>query len=158
MMSLGKEALFLTKFASKVHVVHRRDELRASKIMAQRLVSHEKVNMVWNSVLEEIYGEKRVEGVKVKNVKTGEVTDMKVAGVFMAIGHTPNTEVFKGQIDLDEVGYIKVKPGLTYTNVEGVFACGDVMDSRYRQAITAAGTGCMAAIDTERWLAEQGIE
>ena len=114
--------------------------------------------MVWDSVLDEIYGEKRVEGVKIKNVKTGEISDKKVAGVFMAIGHTPNTEVFKGQIELNEVGYINVKPGLTYTNVDGVFACGDVMDSRYRQAITAAGTGCMAAIDVERWLAEKGIE
>ncbi|MCD4658177.1 MAG: thioredoxin-disulfide reductase [Planctomycetes bacterium] len=154
----AEEALFLTKFASKVYVVHRRDELRASKIMRQRLTGHEKVVMVWDSVLDEIYGEKRVEGVKIKNVKTGEITDKKVAGVFMAIGHTPNTEIFKGQIALDDVGYIQVKPGLTYTNVDGVFACGDVMDSRYRQAITAAGTGCMAAIDAERWLAEQGIE
>ena len=154
----AEEALFLTKFASYVYDVHRRDEPRASKIMSQRLINHEKVEMVWDSVLEEIYGEKRVEGVKIKNVKTGEITDKKVAGVFMAIGHTPNTEVFKGQIELNDVGYINVKPGLTYTNVEGVFACGDVMDSRYRQAITAAGTGCMAAIDAERWLAEQGIE
>jgi thioredoxin reductase (NADPH) len=151
-----EEALFLTKFASKVHVVHRRDEFRASKIMAQRVMDHEKVNVIWNTVLKEIKGDTTVQSVTLESTESGDQTEMPVNGVFIAIGHKPNTELFTEQIDLDENGYV-VRPtdGSTRTNVEGVFAAGDVADHTYRQAVTAAGTGCMAAIDAERWLASQ---
>ncbi len=149
-----EEALFLTKFASKVHVVHRRDEFRASKIMAQRVLDHEKVEVIWNTELKEILGDSTVSGVILEDTLSGERRELPVNGVFIAIGHKPNTELFAGQIDLDENGYI-VKPGddSTRTNVEGVFAAGDVSDHSYRQAVTAAGAGCKAAIDAERWLA-----
>jgi len=151
-----EEALFLTKFASKVHIVHRRDEFRASKIMAQRVLDHEKIEVLWNSVVKEIHGDTTVEKVTLENTKTGEIRELKVQGVFVAIGHKPNTDLFTGQIDLDANGYIVKSPdGSTSTNVEGVFAAGDVADHIYRQAVTAAGTGCMAAIDAERWLANQ---
>ena len=151
-----EEALFLTKFASKVHVVHRRDEFRASKIMAQRVMDHEKVDVIWNTVLKEIKGDNTVQSVTLESTESGDQTEMPVNGVFIAIGHKPNTELFTEQIDLDENGYV-VRPtdGSTRTNVEGVFAAGDVADHTYRQAVTAAGTGCMAAIDAERWLASQ---
>jgi thioredoxin reductase (NADPH) len=151
-----EEALFLTKFASKVHVVHRRDEFRASKIMAQRVMDHEKVDVIWNTVLKEIKGDTTVQSVTLESTESGDQTEMPVNGVFIAIGHKPNTELFTEQIDLDENGYV-VRPtdGSTRTNVEGVFAAGDVADHTYRQAVTAAGTGCMAAIDAERWLASQ---
>jgi thioredoxin reductase (NADPH) len=151
-----EEALFLTKFASKVTVVHRRDSLRASKIMQERAHKNEKIRFVWDSVVEDILGtpEGGVTGVRLRNVKTGESTELQAQGLFVAIGHQPNTGFFKGLVDMDSVGYIRVRPGTAHTNVEGVFACGDAMDARYRQAITAAGTGCMAAIDAERWLAE----
>jgi thioredoxin reductase (NADPH) len=153
-----EEALFLTRYATKVHVIHRREELRASKIMQDRALHHEKIEFVWNSVVEEVLGEDFVTGVRVRNVKTGEVSDLPVEALFVAIGHQPNTDLVRGQLELDDVGYVKVEPGTTRTSIEGVFASGDAMDPTYRQAVTAAGTGSMAAIDVERWLAAQGIE
>lgn len=150
-----EEALFLTKFASKVTIIHRRDEFRASKIMSERAMGHEKIEVIWNAMVTEIHGESTVTGVSVKDTVTGEETEMNVDGVFVAIGHKPNTEIVVGQLDLDENGYVKTEAGSTKTSVAGVFAAGDVADHIYRQAITAAGTGCMAAIDAERWLAEQ---
>ena len=149
-----EEALFLTKFATKVTVVHRRDTLRASKIMQERAFKNEKIRFLWDGAVEDILGtpEGGVTGVKIRNVKTGEITEHAAQGVFVAIGHQPNTQIFKGVLDMDEVGYLRVKPGTTHTNIEGVFACGDAMDARYRQAVTAAGSGCMAAIEAERWL------
>lgn len=153
--SAAEEALFLTKFASKIYMIHRRDELRASKIMATRVLEHEKIEMVWDTVVEEVLGEDTVTGLKIRNVKTDEVSELPVQGMFLAIGHTPNTKVFAGQLDLDEKGYIVLPGGNTMTSVPGVFAAGDVTDHVYRQAITAAGMGCQAAIDAERWLDEQ---
>ncbi len=153
-----EEALFLTRFATKVTVIHRRDELRASKIMQQRAMQHEKIDFLWDSVVDEVLGDDVVTAVRVKDVKTGETDDLRVDGLFVAIGHKPNTELFAGQLDFDDAGYLRVTAGTTRTSVEGVFACGDVADPVYRQAVTAAGTGCMASIDAERWLAEQGIE
>jgi thioredoxin reductase (NADPH) len=150
-----EEALFLTKFASKVTIVHRRDEFRASKIMADRAMAHEKIGVIWNTVVTEIRGDSTVTGVLLQDTVTGEETEMKTDGVFVAIGHKPNTEVLIDQLDLDPNGYVITKPGSTRTSVEGVFAAGDVADHVYRQAVTAAGTGCMAAIDSERWLADQ---
>jgi len=148
-----EEATFLTKFASKVYVVHRRDELRASKTMQDRAHKNEKIEFIWDSELTEILGEdSNVNSVKIRNVKSGDEKVMPIQGVFMAIGHRPNTEIFKGTLDMNDVGYLKVNNGSTATNVEGVFAAGDVADHIYRQAITAAGTGCMAAMDAERWL------
>ena len=150
-----EEATFLTKFASKVSVVHRRNALRASKIMQERAFKNDKIEFVWDSVVTELVGDKRLEGLTIENVKTGEHSQLPVTGLFVAIGHFPNTELFKGQIDLDENGYILTHDG-SRTNVEGVFACGDAQDHVYRQAVTAAGSGCMAAIDAERWLEAQG--
>lgn len=151
-----EEATFLTKFASKVTIVHRRDEFRASKIMQKRVLEHPKVEVAWNSVVEEVLGEDVVQGVRLKDTQTGETRELEdVTGVFLAIGHKPNTDLFKDVLDMDENGYILTKEGSTYTNKSGIFACGDAQDHIYRQAVTAAGTGCMAAIDAERWLAEQ---
>jgi thioredoxin reductase (NADPH) len=149
-----EEALFLTRFASAVHVIHRRDALRASRIMAERARRHPKISFVWNSVVDEILGDgKAVTGVRVRNLKTGETSVLDVQACFIAIGHKPNSELFAGQLELGPTGYVAVAPGTTRTSREGVFACGDVMDPSYRQAVTAAGTGCMAALDAERWLA-----
>ena len=154
-----EEALFLTKFASKVTIVHRRDEFRASRIMATRALDNEKVDVIWNSIVTEIHGESAVEAVTLEDTETGETTRFKTDGVFVAIGHKPNTDVFVDELELDENGYIEVtEPGTTRTSVEGVFVAGDAADHIYRQAVTAAGTGCMAAIDAERWLAAQGME
>jgi len=151
--SAMEEALFLTKFASKVTVIHRRDEFRASKIMAQRVIDHDKIEILWDTVPEGVLGDGAVTGVKVRNVRTDEVDEIAAEGFFVAIGHDPNTAIFKGQVDLDDEGYV-VADG-TRTSVEGVFAGGDVVDKVYRQAITAAGMGCAAALDAERWLEEQ---
>ena len=150
-----EEAQFLTRFASKVIVIHRRREFRASQIMQDRTLSNEKIEVMWDTVVDDVLGESEVEGLVVRNVETGETTTIEVQGFFVAIGHKPNTEVFRGQLDMNESGYILTKPDSTHTNIEGVFACGDAQDHVYRQAVTAAGTGCMASIDAERWLAEQ---
>lgn len=149
--SAMEEATFLTKFASKVTVIHRRDKLRASKIMQDRAMKNEKISFLWNSAVEDILGNDLVTGVQVKNLVTGKVTEVPCAGVFVAIGHRPNTNLFSGQLDLDTKGYIRTTEG-TATSIPGVFAAGDVQDSSYRQAVTAAGSGCMAAIDVERFL------
>ena len=153
-----EEAIYLTRFASKVSLVHRRDELRASKIMQERAKANPKMAFVWNSVVEEVLGDPKggVTGLKLKNVKTGEVTEYPCQGLFVAIGHQPNTKLFQGQLAMNEVGYILTEGRTTYTSVSGVFACGDAQDPRYRQAISAAGTGCMAAIDAERFLEAEG--
>ncbi|MBT5969208.1 MAG: thioredoxin-disulfide reductase [Nitrospina sp.] len=152
-----EEASYLTKFGSVVYLVHRRDELRASKIMQKRAFDNKKLEIIWDTTFEDAIGDDFVTGARVQNVKSKEVKDIPVAGIFYAIGHTPNTQMFKGQLDLDEIGYIKVKAGTQETNIEGVFAAGDVHDHKYRQAVTAAGTGCAAALEAERWLAEQNI-
>jgi thioredoxin reductase (NADPH) len=156
--SAVEEAIFLTKFASKVSIVHRRDELRASKILQDRAFKNEKLDFIWDSEIEEILGSKEtgVTGAKLKNTKSGDITEKEAQGVFVAIGHNPNTQLFKGQLEMDEVGYLITKSGSTETNVPGVFAAGDVQDNIYRQAITAAGSGCMSAIDAERYLEELG--
>lgn len=153
-----EEATFLTKFASKVTVIHRREELRASKVMQQRAFDSEKIEFLWNSELQEVIGDPVVEGVTVKNSETGDITTLDdVTGVFIAIGHKPNTDLFKEVLTMDDVGYIQTKGQSTHTDLPGIFACGDAMDAVYRQAVTAAGTGCRAAIDAERFLAEQDV-
>lgn len=153
-----EEALYLTNFASKVYLIHRRDELRAEMILQDRLLKNEKVEMVWDSVIEEILGEEDpfgVVGVRVKNVKSGETKDIPVHGTFIAIGHDPNTSLFTGQLEMDDENYIVTKADSTQTSIEGVYAAGDVQDKIYQQAVTAAGTGCMAALEAERFLGEQ---
>ena len=150
-----EEALFLTNFASKVHLIHRRDQLRADKILQERLLKNEKINCIWDHELVEILGENNppnVTGVKIKNVKNNETQDLKVDGVFIAIGHDPATQIFKGQVKMDNQGYIITKPDSTATNIEGVYAAGDVKDKTYRQAVTAAGMGCMAALEAEKYI------
>jgi len=155
-----EEALFLTKFASDVTLIHRRDEFRASKIMQERVLAHDKIKVLWNTEVLEIHGSKEtgVESVTLYNNQTGETYDLPTQGVFIAIGHKPNTDLFRGVLNMDEVGYLITDDRTTKTNVDGVFASGDAQDSYYRQAVTAAGTGCMAAIDAERFLAEHSIE
>ncbi|HSI03371.1 MAG TPA: thioredoxin-disulfide reductase [Myxococcota bacterium] len=150
-----EEAQFLTRFASKILLVHRREEFRASKIMLDRARKNPKIEFIVNTGIDEILGDKHVTGVRLKNLKNGETTERQVAGVFIAIGHKPNTSLFEDQLELEETGYIKTRGKGSYTSVEGVFACGDVQDHTYRQAVTAAGSGCMAAIDCERWLEMQ---
>jgi thioredoxin reductase (NADPH) len=151
--SAVEEATFLTRFANSVTLVHRRDELRASKIMAERAHSNEKIRFAWNSTVEEIVGDPKVSGIVLKDTVTGETRELPVTGVFIAIGHDPRSELLKGQIDLDDEGYVLVQGRTTATNLPGVFACGDLVDHTYRQAITAAGSGCAAALDAERFLA-----
>ena len=153
--SAMEEATFLAKFADKVSVVHRRDVFRASPIMVDRAESSDRINFVTDSVVEEVLGDDRVSGVTVRNLKTDELSELKADGFFVAIGHDPNTQLFRGQIDMDEAGYIVTKGKSTETNIPGVFAAGDVQDHVYRQAVTAAGSGCMAALDAERWLAAE---
>ncbi|MCZ6473476.1 MAG: thioredoxin-disulfide reductase [SAR324 cluster bacterium] len=152
-----EEALFLTNFATKVTLIHRRGEFRASKLMQERAGKNPKIEFLWNTVVDEVLGGEQsgVTGLKVRDVHSNETSTLDVEGLFIAIGHVPNTQIFSGLLDMDELGYIKIKPGTTYSSVEGVFVSGDAADSVYRQAVTAAGTGCMAAIDAERWLATQ---
>ena len=152
-----EEATYLTKFGSVVYMVHRRDQLRASKIMQERAFKNPKLEIIWDTVLEDAVGKDYLTGARLKNIKTQEVREMEVMGLFYAIGHIPNTSIFNGQLDLDGAGYIKLKPGTQETNIEGVFAAGDVHDHKYRQAVTAAGTGCAASLEAERWLAEKGF-
>ena len=152
--SAAEESTYLTKFASKVSLLVRRDEMRASRAMQERVFNDAKIDIVWNTVLEDALGEDGVTGVRVRNVKTNEERELEAGGLFYAIGHTPNTVFLDGQLEMDETGYLITKPDSTATSVEGVFACGDVQDKVWRQAVTAAGTGCMAALEAERWLAE----
>jgi thioredoxin reductase (NADPH) len=154
--SAMEEALFLTRFASKVIVIHRRDELRASKIMQDRAMANPKIEFRWNSVVTNVLGDTKVSGVRLRDTVSGEESELSISGLFVAIGHEPNSALFKGQIELEDNGYIRTFDGTTRTSVDGVFACGDVQDDYYRQAVTAAGSGCMAAIDAERWLEERG--
>jgi thioredoxin reductase (NADPH) len=157
--SAVEESTYLSKFASTVYLAHRRDKLRAAQIMQQRAFSNAKIQMKWNSTLDEVLGTERegVTGVRLKSTIDDHMEELPASGLFLAIGHTPNTDFLEGQLDLDDKGYIRwIAPQRTYTSVEGVFAAGDVADSYYRQAVTAAGTGCMAALDAERWLAERG--
>lgn len=153
----AEEALYLSKLTSNVHMFVRKDEMRASKVMQDRVINTSNIKVYWNTETDEILGDKKVEGVRVKNNKTGSKEDIPVNGFFVAIGHTPNSAIFKGFIDMDEAGYIKTIPGTSKTNLEGVFAAGDVQDKIYRQAVTAAGSGCMAALDAERYLSEKGL-
>ncbi len=154
--SAAEESTFLTKFASKVHLVHRRGALRASKIMQERVLQHPKIEVIWDTVVDDVLGDEAVSGVRLRHVKTNAARELACGGLFYAIGFSPNTGLFAGQLETDADGYLVTTPGSTRTSIAGVFACGDVQDKRYRQAVTAAGSGCMAAIDCERWLAETG--
>ena len=153
----AEEALYLAKLATTVHMFIRKHEMRASKVMQERVFKTPNIKVYWNTETEEVVGDKHVSSVRVFNNKTGEKQTIPVSGFFVAIGHQPNSDIFKGWLDMDEAGYIKTIPGTSKTNVEGVFACGDVQDKVYRQAVTAAGTGCMAALDAERYLGEKGL-
>ena len=153
----AEEALYLSKICSQVHMIVRRHEMRASKVMQDRVVNTPNIKVYWNSETDEVIGDKKVEAVRIKNNQTGEKLEIPVSAFFVAIGHQPNSGIFKGLIDMDEAGYIKTTPGTSKTNVEGVFASGDVQDKIYRQAVTAAGSGCMAALDAERYLSEKGL-
>jgi thioredoxin reductase (NADPH) len=153
----AEEATYLAKLCTKVYMIVRRDELRASKAMQERVLKTPNIEVLWNSETDEIIGTNTVEAVRIRNVKTGELKQLEVKGFFVAIGHQPNTEIFNTYLEMDEVGYIKTIPGTSKTNIEGVFACGDAQDKIYRQAVTAAGSGCMAALDAERWLGEHGL-
>ena len=152
-----EEALFLTRFAKTVHLLHRRDSLRASKVMQDRVLNHPKVQMHWNTVVTDVLGENAVTALKTEDTVTGEAGELPVTGFFVAIGHKPNTDLVEGWLPMDDAGYVQTRPDSTWTDVEGVFVCGDAQDHVYRQAVTAAGTGCMAAIDAERWLAEREV-
>jgi thioredoxin reductase (NADPH) len=156
--SAMEEATFLTRFADRVHMLHRRDSFRASKIMQERALSNDKITVHWNTVVEDILGEDKVAGLAVRNTVSGDGSTLDVTGLFVAIGHEPRSELVRGQVDLDAEGYVLVDAPSTRTNLDGVFACGDLVDHIYRQAITAAGTGCAAALDAERWLADRGID
>jgi thioredoxin reductase (NADPH) len=153
----AEEALYLSKLCPKVHMFIRRDEMRASKVMQDRVLNSPNIKIYWDTETEEVLGDKHVTGVKIKNNMTGEVQQIPVNGFFVAIGHQPNSEIFKGWLEMDESGYLKTIPGTTKTNLEGIFAAGDIQDKVYRQAVTAAGTGCMAALDAERYLGAKGI-
>jgi thioredoxin reductase (NADPH) len=153
----AEEALYLSKLCTTVHMFIRRDAMRASKVMQERVLNTKNIKIYWNTDTEEVLGDKRVDAVKVKNNKSGETQTIPVSGFFVAIGHQPNSDIFKGWLDMDEAGYIKTMPGTSKTNIEGVFASGDVQDKIYRQAVTAAGSGCMAALDAERWLGAKGL-
>ena len=153
----AEEALYLSKLCSTVHMLVRRDQMRASKVMQERVLKTPNIRIYWNSEAEEVIGEKNVEAVKIKNIKTGISETVPVKGFFVAIGHQPNSDIFKGWVNMDEAGYIQTVPGTSKTNIEGVFASGDVQDKIYRQAVTAAGSGCTAALDAERWLGEKGF-
>ena len=153
----AEEALYLSKICSQVHMIVRRDEMRASKVMIDRVKNTANIKIYWNSETDEVLGDKKVEAVRIKNNQTGEKQEIAVSAFFVAIGHQPNSGIFKGLIDMDEAGYVKTVPGTSKTNVEGVFASGDVQDKIYRQAVTAAGSGCMAALDAERYLSEKGL-
>ena len=155
--SACEESTFLTKFASKVYLIHRREALRASKIMQERVFKNPKIEVVWDTVVNDVLGKDVVSGVRLQHVKTNQQRDLACGGVFYAIGFTPNTDLFKGQLEMDDLGYLITTPDSTRTSVRGVFACGDVQDKKYRQAVTAAGSGCMAALDAERWLSEEGL-
>jgi thioredoxin reductase (NADPH) len=153
----AEEALYLSKLCSTVHMLVRRDEMRASKVMQDRVKNAANIKIYWNSETDEVLGNKTVDGVRIKNRQTGETQEIPIKGFFVAIGHNPNSEIFKGWLDMDEAGYIMTQPGTAKTNIEGVFAAGDVQDKIYRQAVTAAGSGCMAALDAERYLSEKGL-
>ena len=153
----AEEAMYLAKLCTNVHMIVRRDQMRASKVMQERVINTPNIKIYWDSVTEEIVGENKVESVKIKNTKTNEIQQVPISGFFVAIGHQPNSDIFKGFIDMDETGYIKTIAGTSKTNIEGVFAAGDVQDKHYRQAVTAAGSGCMAALDAERYLSAKGI-
>ena len=153
----AEEALYLSKLCTKVHMIIRRDEMRASKVMQDRVINNPNIKIYWNTETEEVLGDKKVTGVKIKNTKTGELTEIPVTGFFVAVGHQPNSGIFKGWLYMDESGYIKTLPGTSKTNIEGIFAAGDIQDKVYRQAVTAAGTGCMAALDAERYLGTKGF-
>lgn len=153
----AEEALYLSKLSPSVHMLVRRGEMRASKVMQERVQKTPQIKIYWNSEADEVIGETKVEALRIKNIKTGDLKTIPVSGFFVAIGHEPNSAIFKGWIDMDEAGYIQTKPGTTKTNIEGVFAAGDVQDKIYRQAVTAAGSGCMAALDAERYLSAQGL-
>lgn len=150
-----EEALHLTQFGSKIYLIHRRDELRASQIMQKRILTHPKVQILWNKVVEDFLGENQLTGLRLRDTTTSQITDLNVVGVFEAIGHVPNNDLLNGQLEVDELGYVKTIPGSTRTNIEGVFVAGDLQDHKYRQAITAAGSGCMAAIEAEKWLQQR---
>jgi thioredoxin reductase (NADPH) len=153
----AEEALYLSKLCPTVHMFVRRDEMRASAVMADRVNATENIKVYWNTETDEVLGEKKVEGVRVKNNKTGETQEIKLDAFFVAIGHKPNSDLLKGMVDMDDAGYVKTTPGTSKTNVEGLFCCGDLQDKIYRQAVTAAGSGCQAALDAERWLSEKGL-
>jgi thioredoxin reductase (NADPH) len=153
----AEEALYLSKLAPTVHMFIRKEEMKASKVMQDRVLNSPNIKVYWNTETDEILGDKKVHGVRVKNNKTGELKDIPINGFFVAIGHQPNSDIFKGWLDMDEAGYIKTVPGTSRTNIEGVFASGDVQDKIYRQAVTAAGSGCMAALDAERYLSAKGL-